>query len=63
MQHKVVAPSVEGIDVTFDTVFHRYNDPPAVITATFASTESIRLYIGPEGAIFAVLFDRNNRGR
>lgn len=31
--HRGVTPSVEGIDVTFDTVFHRYNDPPAVITA------------------------------
>ena len=59
--HKGVVPSVEGIDVTFDTVFHRYGDPPAVVTATFASRESIRLYIGPQGNVFAILLDREGR--
>src|SRR5688572_20680539 len=53
--HRGISPSVEGIDVTFDIVFHRYNDPPAIITATFHSGDSIRLYLGPDGALFAVL--------
>ena len=53
--------SIEGMDLTFDTVFHRYNDPPAVVIATLTSNESIRIYIGPRGAVFAVLFDRDGR--
>jgi energy-coupling factor transporter ATP-binding protein EcfA2 len=60
-QHRGVSPSIEGIDVTFDTVFHRYNEPPALITATLTSGESIRLYIGPEGAVFAVLCNKEGR--
>src|SRR5262249_41207798 len=59
--YKGITPSVEGIDVTFDTVFYGYNDPPAVVTASFSSGEAIRLYIGKDEALFAVMFDCNQQ--
>src|SRR5687767_6865714 len=31
-----VAPSLSGYDINLDTLFHRYGDPPARLTATFA---------------------------
>ncbi|MFZ0245608.1 ATP-dependent nuclease [Candidatus Binatus sp.] len=52
-----IAPSLRGMQFNLDTIFHRYADPPAMVTATFDSRESTKIYIGPEPAIHAVLFD------
>ena len=53
-----VAPSIDGMEFNTENLFHRYGTPPAIITATFQSGSSLKIYIGPEGAIHAVLFDR-----
>lgn len=54
-----VSPSVDGLGIDFETVFHRYGAPPAKVTAIFATGESLEIYIGPEGAIHALVFDRD----
>ena len=55
-----VTPSLRGLEVRFDTVFHQYNDPPAIIDADFDSGHSITLYIGDEERVRAVI--RDERG-
>jgi energy-coupling factor transporter ATP-binding protein EcfA2 len=54
-----VAPSIEGMEFNTENLFHRYGVPPAVVTATFLSGASLKIYIGPEGAIHAVLFNQS----
>lgn len=55
-----VTPSLRGLDIRFDTLFHQYSDPPAIIEATFASGHSITLYLGDEERVHAVI--RDDRG-
>lgn len=54
-----VSPSIEGMEFNTQNLFHRYGELPAIVTATFLSGSSIKIYIGDEGAIHAVLFDKN----
>lgn len=43
--------------IRFETLFHQYGDPPAIIDATFASGESITFYLGDEEEVHAVVRD------
>ncbi len=53
-----VRPSLEGMGFPFDSLYFEYGEPPAIVEATFANKESIRLYLAG-GAIFAVLMAAN----
>jgi energy-coupling factor transporter ATP-binding protein EcfA2 len=53
-----VAPSIDGMEFNTQNLFHRYGASPAIITAIFQSGSSLKIYIGPEGALHAVLFDQ-----
>jgi DNA-binding TFAR19-related protein (PDSD5 family) len=46
------------MEFDFSTVFYRYGDPPAVITATFDNDSSIKIYLGTEDRIHAVIFNQ-----
>lgn len=48
-----VSPSLRGMDFNFETVFHRYSNPPAQITAVFENKAELRVYLGPEGQLHA----------
>jgi len=50
-----VAPSLRGIDIEFRALYHRYGAPPAVITATFATEETVTIYLGGESELHAVI--------
>jgi len=54
-----VAPSLENQDFNFSSVFHRYGDPPAKITARFDSGVAIVIYIGGPDKLHAVIRDSN----
>lgn len=54
-----IKPSLEGYDINFNTIFHRYGDPPAKITGFFDSGEKIEMYIGEGGKIHAVIIDKD----
>jgi len=56
-----VAPSIEGMEFNVENLFHRYGAAPAIITATFQSGLALKIYIGPEGALHAVLFDQSGK--
>jgi energy-coupling factor transporter ATP-binding protein EcfA2 len=58
-----VSPSLRGFEFDFTTVFHRYADPPSVITADFSVGSSIQIFIGrgkDEPEIHAVI--KNQQG-
>jgi predicted ATPase len=55
-----VAPSLDNQDFNFDKIFHRYDDPPAVVTARFVDGATVTVYVGPKSAIHAVV--RTRRG-
>lgn len=56
-----VRPSLKGLEINFSTLFHRYGEPPAVIEATFDNETAVRIYIGGEEQVHAVVLD--DRGR
>lgn len=41
----------EGLE---STLFHRYGEPPAVITATFAGGSQVVVYVGPNSQVHAI---------
>jgi energy-coupling factor transporter ATP-binding protein EcfA2 len=56
--YRGVSPSLRGFEFDFTTVFHRYGEPPAIITAEFSTGGSIRIFIGRdknESQIHAVI--------
>ncbi|MBZ5695750.1 MAG: AAA family ATPase [Acidobacteriia bacterium] len=56
-----VSPSLEHQDFNFSRVFHRYNEPPALIVARSDSGFSISAYLGRQDRIHAVLKDQNRQ--
>ena len=56
-----VTPSLKGIEVNFGTLFHRYSEPPAVVDAVFTNRTAIKIYIGSEERVHAVVFDEKGR--
>ena len=54
---KGVSPSLTGYAFNSETLFHRYGDPPAQITADFDSGDKVEIYVGADVHIHAVVFD------
>lgn len=52
-----ISPSLASIEFNSDNLFHRYGDAPAIIKATFSSSASLKIYLGEEGQVHAVLSD------
>lgn len=52
---KGISPSISQLGLNSNNVFHRYGNPPAVITATFRQGVVINVYVGREEAIFATI--------
>jgi energy-coupling factor transporter ATP-binding protein EcfA2 len=62
--HRGVSPSMRGFEFDFKTVFHRYGDPPAIITAEFVKGGSVQISIGRdknEIAMHAVITTKDGR--
>lgn len=55
-----ISPSLDGQAFNFERVFHRHNDPPAIVTCNFAGGASVTVYIGRENSIHGVI--RSSRG-
>lgn len=54
-RYRGISPSLKNMGFNFKTVFHRYGEPPAIITATFDTQHTLTIYIGPEGKIHVVI--------
>ena len=49
---------LSGLNLSWDSLFHRYQGPPARITATFDDGSKVDVHLGPKGAMHAVLKDQ-----
>jgi hypothetical protein len=49
------------MEINFSTLFHRYGDPPAVLEASFSNQTAVRIYIGSEERVHAVILDAQGR--
>ncbi len=54
-----ISPSLKGMEFDFTTVFHRYGDPPSIISAIFDNDSAIKIYLGGEDRIHAVVYDQD----
>lgn len=65
--YKGVVPSLAGLDFPKKSLFHKYNDGPAKVTAHFSSKAKIEIYFGSidkdEIGVFALIFDSENNIR
>jgi hypothetical protein len=50
-----IAPGISHLGLNLNAVFHRYGNPPAIITASFKGDTVITLYVGQEETIFATI--------
>jgi hypothetical protein len=52
-----IAPGIAELGLNLSAVFHRYQEPPAIITATFTEGAVITIYVGREDKVFATIQD------
>ena len=55
LRERGVAPSLAGLELSWENLFHHYRDPPAQVYARFATGQRVTIHLGPDGAIHAVL--------
>lgn len=46
-------PALDDIKFKPETIFFKYDDPPAIITATFETGSQITIYFGPGGVVYS----------
>ena len=56
-----VSPSLNDIVIHKECLFHRYNDPPALVSALFGNGTKVDVHIGLDLAIHAVIYDADGR--
>ncbi len=56
-REKGLLPHIKDTEVNLESIFHQYNDPPAIIRGVFDTEESVSIYIGQNGAVHAVVKD------
>jgi predicted ATP-dependent endonuclease of OLD family len=65
--YKGVSPSLAGLDFPKKSLFHKYQDGPALVTAHFESKAKIVIYLGSisddDIGVFALIFDNENKIR
>lgn len=52
-----VQPDTALLGVDFENTFHRFGEPPAVLTAEFQGGLRVEVHLGPEGQVHAVTRD------
>lgn len=61
VREKGVSPAKDQFDFSSENVFHRYGEPPAIISAKFSNDSFLRVHIGPGGSIYAMINDSQGR--
>jgi predicted ATPase len=46
---KCIIPKIAHLGINLQTAFHRYGDPPAILTATFTGGTTVTVYVDKEG--------------
>ncbi len=47
--YRCIAPKIAHLNLNLRTAFHRYGEPPAILTGTFAAGNKVTVYIHREG--------------
>ncbi|MFT3893295.1 MAG: AAA family ATPase [Anaerolineales bacterium] len=55
-----VSPSLRGIEFNALSIFHNLGKPPALIRGVFDEGFLVEIYIGPQGAIHAIIKDQEH---
>lgn len=55
LSHRGVQVSLSGINLSWENIFHRYNDPPGKIVAKFKNGYKLSIFLGPDYALHAVI--------
>ena len=58
---KGFCPSLESIEIHKECLFHRYGEPPAVVTATFSNKSRLQLHIGEGMLLHALVYDQGGQ--
>jgi len=58
--HRGVGVSLTGLNMSWQNIFHRYQDPPAKILATFTNGYKLTVHIGQNKKTHAVIQKSNN---
>jgi predicted ATP-dependent endonuclease of OLD family len=61
LYYKGVSPSLKGLEFFYENIFHLYQDPPATITAEFINKSKVKMFIGPDSKLHAVLIGSNGK--
>jgi len=59
--HRGVGVSLTGLNIIWKNIFHRYQDPPGKISATFSNGYKLTVYVGPDKKTHAVIQKRNDQ--
>jgi len=51
------SPSLQGMEMDFSTLFNQYGPPPAIVTAEFANSTRVEIYLGPDSRIHSLVKD------
>lgn len=51
---RVIIPKITHLAVNLQTAFHRYGDPPAIVTASFTGNATVTVYMDKEGVYATV---------
>lgn len=60
LAHYGVGVSLAGLNISWQNIFHRYQDPPGKILATFSNGYKLTVHIGPDKKTHAVIQKSNN---
>lgn len=55
-----ISPSLENLNLNFQTIFNQYSDPPGLVAAEFFNGAKLEIYIGRE-QIFALVYNPAGR--
>ena len=48
-----IVPSLDEVKIKPETLFYKYNDPPAILSASFSNGNRFDIYFGPKGMVYA----------
>jgi len=60
LSHRGVGVSLSGLNISWENIFHRYQDPPGKIFASFSNGYKLTVHVEPEKKTHAVIQKSNN---
>ena len=61
LAHCGVSIGLSGLNLSWENIFHRYQNPPGQIVATFKNGYSLTIHLGPDSALHAVIQKGNGQ--